>query len=77
MRMHWKFNPVHKQLQARLEQMRKFRRQHDQLIQVIARVLKPATTSKAIEGAATQTSEPVSILSHKGLLWFSYLVADI
>ena len=51
MRMVWKLNPVHKKLQARLEQMRKFRRQHDQLIQVIAKVLKPASTAKAIEGA--------------------------
>lgn len=67
MRMVWKLNPVHKRLQARLEQMRKFRRQHDQLIQVIAKVLKPATTAKAIEGAPadthTTTAEQVMILS--------------
>lgn len=49
--MVWKLNPVHKKLQARLEQMRKFRKQHDQLIQVIARVLKPATVAKNVEGA--------------------------
>ena len=58
MRMVWKLNPVHKKLQARLEQMRKFRRQHDQLIQVIAKVLKPATTTKVVEGGAdTQATD--------------------
>lgn len=58
MRMVWKLNPVHKKLQARLEQMRKFRRQHDQLIQVIAKVLKPATTTKVVEGSAdTQSTD--------------------
>ena len=58
-RMHWRFNPVHKQLQARLDQMRKFRRQHDQLIQVIAKVLKPAAVKPIVGGgddAADQTA---------------------
>lgn len=59
MRMHFKFNPVHKQLQSRLDHMRRFRRQHDQLIQVIAKVLKPATTGKLGDGPAPPVADQV------------------
>uniref|UniRef100_A0A8C4Q4U0 Dynein heavy chain tail domain-containing protein n=1 Tax=Eptatretus burgeri TaxID=7764 RepID=A0A8C4Q4U0_EPTBU len=41
MKMIWRINPAHKKLQSRLEQMRKFRRQHEQLRAVIVRVLRP------------------------------------
>lgn len=34
-------SPAHKKLQTRMEQMRKFRRQHEQLRTVIVRVLRP------------------------------------
>ncbi|XP_001636057.2 cytoplasmic dynein 1 heavy chain 1 isoform X2 [Nematostella vectensis] len=47
LKMVWRVNPAHKRLQARLEQMRKFRRQHEQLRAVIVRVLQPPTVSQA------------------------------
>ncbi|VEL20256.1 unnamed protein product [Protopolystoma xenopodis] len=43
-RMVWRSNPAHRRLQLRLDQMRKFRHQHEQLRQVIVRVLRPAVT---------------------------------
>ncbi|PAA89834.1 hypothetical protein BOX15_Mlig025375g2 [Macrostomum lignano] len=47
----WRINPAHKRLQTRLDQMRKFRHQHEQLRQVIVRVLRPRGPSK-LEAAA-------------------------
>ncbi|XP_052274955.1 cytoplasmic dynein 1 heavy chain 1-like isoform X3 [Dreissena polymorpha] len=47
LRMVWRVNPAHKRLQGRLDNMRKFRRQHEQLRQVIVRVLRPVSSSKA------------------------------
>lgn len=41
--MVWRISPAHKKLQLRMEQMRKFRRQHEQLRAVIVRVLRPTT----------------------------------
>ncbi|CAM9594499.1 unnamed protein product [Lampetra planeri] len=41
LKMVWRIGPAHKKLQARLEQMRKFRRHHEQLRAVIVRVLRP------------------------------------
>ena len=41
-KMVWRIHPSHKRLQNRMEQMRKFRRQHEQLRSVIVRVLRPA-----------------------------------
>ncbi|XP_064623935.1 cytoplasmic dynein 1 heavy chain 1-like isoform X3 [Lineus longissimus] len=62
LKMVWRVNPAHKRLQARLDQMRKFRRQHDQLRQVIVRVLRPATTARpgspSGEGEADKTTQP-------------------
>ncbi|KFD71623.1 hypothetical protein M514_05338 [Trichuris suis] len=40
LKMVWRIVPAHKKLQARLEQMRKFRRHHEQLRTVIVRVLR-------------------------------------
>lgn len=37
--------PAHKKLQTRMEQMRKFRHQHEQLRTVILRVLRPVPAS--------------------------------
>lgn len=45
MKMVWRVSPAHKRLQARLDEMRKFRHQHEQLRQVIVRVLRPAPIS--------------------------------
>ena len=41
LKMVWRVSPAHKKLQTRMEQMRKFRRQHEQLRTVIVRVLRP------------------------------------
>lgn len=41
MKMVWRILPAHKKLQIRMEQMRNFRRQHEQLRTVIVRVLRP------------------------------------
>ncbi len=41
LKMVWRVNFSHKRLQARIEQMKKFRRQHEQLRTVIVRVLRP------------------------------------
>ncbi|XP_033735277.1 cytoplasmic dynein 1 heavy chain 1-like isoform X2 [Pecten maximus] len=65
LRMVWRVNPAHKRLQGRLEQMRKFRRQHEQLRQVIVRVLRPAVissvraTTPGQDDAEPKTIEPM------------------
>ena len=41
LKMVWRVSPAHKKLQQRMDQMRKFRRQHEQLRAVIVRVLRP------------------------------------
>ncbi|XP_052105179.1 cytoplasmic dynein 1 heavy chain 1-like isoform X5 [Mytilus californianus] len=58
LRMVWRVNPAHKRLQARLDHMRKFRRQHEQLRQVIVRVLRPTTTKSAIRATTPASEEP-------------------
>ncbi|XP_059178510.1 cytoplasmic dynein 1 heavy chain 1-like isoform X2 [Physella acuta] len=55
LRMVWRVNPAHKRLQARIEHMRKFRRQHEQLRQVIIRVLRPVTVKR---GSSPGSEEP-------------------
>lgn len=47
--------PAHKRLQTRMEHMRRFRRQHEQLRTVIVRVLRPS--GKQGENAITQGEE--------------------
>ncbi|TGZ69850.1 hypothetical protein CRM22_003509 [Opisthorchis felineus] len=44
LRIGWRGAPAHRRLQIRLDHMRKFRHQHEQLRQVIMRVLRPAQT---------------------------------
>lgn len=41
LKMVWRVLPAHKKLQTRMEHMRRFRRQHEQLRTVILRVLRP------------------------------------
>ncbi|VDN07087.1 unnamed protein product [Thelazia callipaeda] len=41
LKLTWRLNPQHKKLENRLDQMRQFRRQHEQLRTVISRVLRP------------------------------------
>ena len=54
LKMVWRVNFAHKRLQSRIEHMRKFRRQHEQLRTVIVRVLRPSSSSSA--NAMTQSS---------------------
>ncbi|XP_037072682.1 LOW QUALITY PROTEIN: dynein heavy chain, cytoplasmic-like [Pollicipes pollicipes] len=59
MKMTWRVQPAHKRLQARMDQMRKFRRQHEQLRTVIVRVLRPTVQRPADEpGLAGGTAPP-------------------
>ena len=46
MKSFWRVSPAHKKLQSRMEQMRKFRRQHEQLCSVIGRVLPPSLAQR-------------------------------
>lgn len=41
LKMVWRLSPAHRKLQSRLDHMRRFRRQHEQLRAVIVRVLRP------------------------------------
>ncbi|XP_022096690.1 cytoplasmic dynein 1 heavy chain 1-like isoform X2 [Acanthaster planci] len=61
LKMVWRVNPAHKKLQGRLEQMRKFRRQHEQLRAVIVRVLRPAVTQVAGSPGTTPDEPPGNI----------------
>lgn len=47
LKMIWRINLTHKKLQIRMEQMRKFRRQHEQLRAVIVRVLRPSGSKQS------------------------------
>lgn len=48
MKMVWRISAQHKKLQSRMEQMRKFRRQHEQLRSVIVRVLRPTVRDASV-----------------------------
>ncbi|XP_015784706.1 dynein heavy chain, cytoplasmic isoform X1 [Tetranychus urticae] len=53
-KMVWRINLAHKKLQTRVDQMKRFRRQHEQLRAVIVRVLRPVSASnRAINLADT------------------------
>lgn len=55
LKMVWRVSPAHKKLQVRMEHMRKFRRQHEQLRTVIIRVLRP--TKQQQNNAQNEQSE--------------------
>ena len=57
LKMVWRVSFSHKRLQGRMEQMRRFRRQHEQLRTVIVRVLRP--------NILTQTSMTESIIERE------------
>lgn len=59
LKMVWRVNFAHKRLQSRIEHMRKFRRQHEQLRTVIVRVLRPSTSSSA--NAMTQSTTAAAL----------------
>ncbi|CAB3376335.1 Hypothetical predicted protein [Cloeon dipterum] len=56
LKMVWRVQPAHKKLQIRMEHMRRFRRQHEQLRTVIVRVLRP-TGKQGDNQAITQGEE--------------------
>lgn len=59
LKMVWRINLAHKKLHVRMEQMRKFRRQHEQLRSVIVRVLRPAVPSfKKFTDANDENEDP-------------------
>ncbi|XP_066142886.1 dynein heavy chain, cytoplasmic isoform X6 [Euwallacea fornicatus] len=60
MKMVWRISAQHKKLQSRMDQMRKFRRQHEQLRTVIVRVLRPSIreTAVPIEGEELEPPKP-------------------
>ena len=60
LKMVWRVNFSHKRLQGRIEQMRKFRRQHEQLRTVIVRVLRPSFSSSAAAAAAAAAAANIS-----------------
>ncbi|KAJ8394229.1 hypothetical protein AAFF_G00048120 [Aldrovandia affinis] len=57
LKMVWRLSPAHRKLQARLDHMRRFRRQHEQLRAVIVRVLRPQVSAVA-QHAQGETVEP-------------------
>lgn len=59
LKMVWRINPAHKKLQIRMEHMRKFRRQHEQLRTVIVRVLRP--TKQVASGEQVDVKQPFSL----------------
>lgn len=64
MKMVWRVSPAHKKLQTRMEQMRRFRRQHEQLRTVIVRVLRPTVRQNSTSSASNidnQESENVKV----------------
>lgn len=56
--MVWRVNPAHKKLQVRMENMRDFRRQHEQLRTVIMRVLRP-NIMLVLSGRQTESSTAI------------------
>uniref|UniRef100_A0A1A8G9X4 Cytoplasmic dynein 1 heavy chain 1 n=2 Tax=Nothobranchius TaxID=28779 RepID=A0A1A8G9X4_9TELE len=57
LKMVWRLSPAHRKLQSRLDHMRRFRRQHEQLRAVIVRVLRPQV-SAVPQHAAGEPVEP-------------------
>ena len=57
MKSFWRVSPAHKKLQSRMEQMRKFRRQHEQLCSVIGRVLPPSLPQRSATQNQNQSME--------------------
>ncbi|GJQ76160.1 hypothetical protein Trydic_g1905 [Trypoxylus dichotomus] len=58
LKMVWRVSAQHKKLQSRMEHMRKFRRQHEQLRTVIVRVLRPSIREMANAGEGDEAKPP-------------------
>lgn len=57
-KMVWRISPQHKRLQNRMEHMRNFRRQHEQLRTVIVRVLRPSIRQNSVIPVAGDVPMP-------------------
>lgn len=57
LKMVWRVNFSHKRLQGRMEQMRRFRRQHEQLRTVIVRVLRPHILNQSMTESIIEAIE--------------------
>lgn len=60
LKMVWRMSPVHKRLQTRMEHMRRFRHQHEQLRTVIVRVLRPNVGTTPDRADGDQVINPAS-----------------
>lgn len=58
----WGLNPAHKQLQARMDKMKSFRQQHEQLRKVITVVLGPIGSRDHVESGFVSSSTPNNTL---------------
>lgn len=58
--MVWRMTPIHKKLQTRMEHMRRFRHQHEQLRTVIVRVLRPTRVGGEL-GEESKTADTLSL----------------
>ena len=65
LKMVWRVNFAHKRLQSRIEHMRKFRRQHEQLRTVIVRVLRPSSSSSAMTVRSATSDVVAAMISGK------------
>lgn len=57
LKMVWRVSFQHKRLQVRMEHMRRFRRQHEQLRTVIVRVLRPTVRQVSQGGEGDVVAE--------------------
>lgn len=57
--MVWRISAQHKKLQSRMEHMRKFRRQHEQLRNVIVRVLRPSVREVVSAAEGEELEVPI------------------
>lgn len=56
-KMSWKMDLAHKRLESRMEEMRRFRVQHEQLRSVIVRVLRPVSVKKPFSSPDSEPSQ--------------------
>ena len=74
LKMVWRLSPAHRKLQSRLDHMRRFRRQHEQLRAVIVRVLRPQVIMlKYKQRALTCMMTTIKIQSRANLPYQDYL----
>lgn len=58
LKMVWRISAQHKKLQTRMDQMRRFRRQHEQLRTVIVRVLRPSIRETVVPAEGEDLEHP-------------------